>query len=551
MNRRIFLLQAAALAGAGLASAQMWRQLHEITPTLSLPGRTIGHALRDAPIHPTPQQTQTVDVLIIGSGAAGLSCAWQLAQNPMTSKLSRYVLEGPEANGNLAYQHFHTPTEDFLYPTGAHYLPLPSVESTHIRRLLDSLGVITADAQSTAPTYDERTLVHAPHERLWMHGTWQDGLMPKPAPGSRDEQQINRFLETVSQLRQAIGQDGMRVFTVPIALASQDPIWTQWDKITFSDWLDQAHYDSPLLRWYLDYCCRDDYGANSAQVSAWAGLHYFCARDGHAANAEPGSVLTWPNGLGWLADQLRQGSGLPDQHFLAASAYRITPFGTQHAVDVMQHPSRNDLRIIARHVVCACPLFVASRLFPPGAYDHLAALLEHQHLPIRAPWLVSNFLLKHPLTEARDHFMAWDNVVFGSPSLGFVNATHQMLRVGAPQTPVLTAYHALADQTPTQARHWLETAPPQALLDIATQDLVAAYGHAFLRAVSRAEITVRAHAMATPSPGFLSNPLLNHLRTPQKGLYFAHADLSGYSVFEEASYWGMAAADEIARTSAS
>jgi len=28
------------------------------------------------------------------------------------------------------------------------------------------------------------------------------------------------------------------------------------------------------LRWYVDYGCRDDYGAPASATSAWAGVHY-------------------------------------------------------------------------------------------------------------------------------------------------------------------------------------------------------------------------------------------------------------------------------------
>ena len=47
-------------------------------------------------------------------------------------------------------------------------------------------------------------------------------------------------------------------------------------------WRARASTD-PQLRWYLDYCCRDDYGAGMAQVSAWAGIHYFASRHGFHA----------------------------------------------------------------------------------------------------------------------------------------------------------------------------------------------------------------------------------------------------------------------------
>ena len=52
------------------------------------------------------------------------------------------------------------------------------------------------------------------------------------------------------------------------------------DALLFSDFLTQNGLTDPDLRWYLDYCCRDEYGAGVDQVSAWAGVHYFAARHG-------------------------------------------------------------------------------------------------------------------------------------------------------------------------------------------------------------------------------------------------------------------------------
>ena len=42
--------------------------------------------------------------------------------------------------------------------------------------------------------------------------------------------------------------------------------------------MDRRGFTAEPLRWYADYCCRDDYGASSEQVSAWAGIHYFASR---------------------------------------------------------------------------------------------------------------------------------------------------------------------------------------------------------------------------------------------------------------------------------
>ncbi len=69
-------------------------------------------------------------------------------------------------------------------------------------------------------------------------------------------------------------------------------------------WLDQQPFHSQYLRWYVNYCMRDDFGTPAAQISAWTGIHYFAARKGHASNAKPYDVLTWPQGNGFLVEQL-------------------------------------------------------------------------------------------------------------------------------------------------------------------------------------------------------------------------------------------------------
>ena len=48
--------------------------------------------------------------------------------------------------------------------------------------------------------------------------------------------------------------------------------------------------------------------------------------------------------------------------------------------------------------------------------------------------------------------------------------------------------------------------------------------------------------MSIPHPGYLNRPQLLQLRRHNSPLLFAHSDLSGYSVFEEAVYWGVEAA---------
>ena len=92
------------------------------------------------------------------------------------------------------------------------------------------------------------------------------------------------------------GSVGVLPFAVPMVLSRRTPNLLALDRLSMRDWLLAQQLDSPALHWYVDYACRDDYGTSIAEVSAWAGIHYFACRDGEAANAEGDTVLTAPDG---------------------------------------------------------------------------------------------------------------------------------------------------------------------------------------------------------------------------------------------------------------
>lgn len=103
---------------------------------------------------------------------------------------------------------------------------------------------------------------------------------------------------------------------------------------------------------------------------------------------------------------------------------------------------------------------------------------------------------------------------------------------------MFTAYVVLSDMTTKAAREWLLKASPQALLDRALADLDTVYGIWLRTQIRRADLTLRGHAMAIPTPGFLSRLGIVCLCESAGPIHYAHADLSGYSVFEEVVWWG-------------
>jgi NAD(P)-binding Rossmann-like domain len=518
---------------AGCEGPQLW---DKVKTTVDRPGMALGHAMRDLSSAPQAGITKNsasfeiakrCQVLVVGSGIAGLSAVWNLRRQGVKDIM---LLDGPEFMGNAANYQFAAGQS---VPTGAHYLPLPSPESQHVREILKAMGVYAGQLGAERPSYDEAVLVHAPAERLLRSEQWESSLIPQGGLSPPVLQQQQQFFELTKLLSNTVGDDGKRLFVVPIALASRDPKWMVLDQITFKAWLEQSQYTEPSLLWYLDYCCRDEFGAGLSQVSAWAGLHYFASRAGHASNAEDGAVLTWPDGLATVATFLAR--AIQGQR-MAASALHLVRQSNSVQVLAFDHASKKQFGIQAQTVVMATPLTISARIDPEV---RLAFPNWKEQLPSNAPWIVGNFKMHRRAAEKLGSGLSWDNVVYGSESLGFVNASHQLLRVDEFAAPTLTSYHAINGSPAAQARQWCASASTEQLLEVAGQDLVSAYGARFWRHVQAAHITVRAHGMPSPTPGFLNNSLLTQLRKPQGRVWYANADLSGYSVFEEAAWWGV------------
>jgi uncharacterized protein with NAD-binding domain and iron-sulfur cluster len=539
MQRRSFLLWAGMIGASSLGTAAGFWRWQEITTRVNYPGRSEGHLLRDflrarRPL-PPPSSEIHADVVILGSGIGGLTAAWKL--NKLGHK-DFLMIDGPQVYGNAAGGHFGGKTDGLSYPTAGHYLPLPSPESVHVREILHDIGIILRNPQSERPYYDERFILHAPEERLLFNGIWQDGFIPTEGVSAEELTEHKRFFKEVERLRALRGSDGKRIFVFPTLLSSNDPEWQALDKITLKDWLDQNGYRSPTLHWYLNYCCRDDYGTRYDKVSAWAGLHYYCSRWGQAENSGNGAWLTWPNGMHPVAEAMDKAANGRHKSGTAITLKSV-PGGVEALCFELVDGLPSTYTVRARKAICAMPLNVAAQV--------VANIREYgfdpsSHMPSYAPWMVSNFLMKSFPSELPHSPLSWDNVVYQEPGLGYVVSTHQDIRVTPPKKSVFTSYVALSDRSPEAARAWMEKASPDELLAMASTDLKSAYGWKFAACVERVEISLRGHAMAAPLPGFRSNAGLKALRELEGPILFAHGDLSGFSVFEEAAWWGYRAA---------
>jgi monoamine oxidase len=522
MKRRDFL---AATSAAATLAACGGKALPPLPPgALRGADEALGHRLR-RPDFPPPTETRRTTVAIAGGGIGGLSAAWKLARSGCDDFL---LLEMEhEAGGNSRA----ASNEISAYPLGAHYLPLPPREARATRQLLAELGVLRGDPDAAHPDYDEKYLCHAPQERLYTNGYWQDGLWPVMGVPHAERAQYARFQDHVGELRQRRDRAGRRPFALPLALSSRDPEMLALDRVNMRDWLLREGYTAPGLHWLVDYACRDDYGTAAAQTSAWAGLHYFACRDG------AGQVLTAPEGNAWLARGLARASTGRTQ--VGAMVFRVEQRKRDVVCDVYLAAENRSIRVLARELIWAAPLFLVPRVFLAPRPVWLASIKGVDY----APWVVANLTLSAAPQTRAGHPLAWDNVLHDSAALGYVVASHQQLRY-APGPTVITWYRALHEESASRPQRlalgrdaWAE----EALADLSRP-------HPEIRELTtRLDIHRHAHAMIRPLPGRLWGGARGGFEQGGGGIQFAHADVSGLSLFEEANYRGVLAAERTLR----
>ncbi len=493
----------------------------------AMPGRlmgadaALGHRLRDGTL-PEPSSTRTADVVIVGGGIAGLSAAWRLRKRGIDD-IALIELE-PAVGGNAASGR----NTVSAYPWGAHYVPPLTEEAEHARALFEEIGIITGRTASGDPVYNELYLCADPQERLFIYGRWQEDLLPLIGATDADRAQYAAFAAEMDRFRAARGSDGRRAFAIPVDRSSTDARFRTLDQLSMEGWMTAQGYASPLLRWYVDYCCRDDFGAHAADTSAWAGIHYFAARD--TKGRDDSVVLTWPQGNGFLVQQLERLAG---PCTTAALAWRIRPSQSGATVDVYDPATSRSTRIAARAVIAATPRFVADRLLGrPGQ-----AGLSY------APWMVANVTLDR-MPGGRGAPLAWDNVVYGSPSLGYVVATHQNLERFRRET-VLTYYWPLCAEPPDEARRTAYATTLSAWQDLVLGELLRVHPE-LEGAVRSVDVWVWGHGMIRPTPGSIWGPARRGMAEQTPPIFYAHSDMSGLSLFEEANDRGVLAADAVA-----
>lgn len=545
LNRRELLAGLIGTSAGILAGCESREKTLPPTGEILAPSFSIGHRIRDG-FRPRPadDRWQETDVVIIGGGISGLAAAWRLRH----AGLERFVVlemepvpGGTSRSGSSAV---------IPFPWGAHYVPVPMPDNHSLIALLREMGVIERVGPDGVPVVSEQHLCRDPGERIFIDGTWQEGLYPSSGATSRDLDELRQFRAAIARFVAWRDAKGRRAFAIPIATASDDPEVTTLDSISMSQWMARQGWKSPRLLWLVDYSCRDDYGATSAQTSAWAGLFYFASRV-RGPGSEAQALITWPEGNGRLVqylaervrEQLRCGLAVADVTLNKVRETQNGPETEKVEITGLDVQTNEAVGFRARRVVFAAPQLLAPYLIQGLPDDRKRSAREFEY----SPWLVANLRLRDRPAE-RGFPLCWDNVLYDSRSLGYVTATHQTGRDYGPT--VLTWYWALgagesddsAKQVLSARRRLLELTWPEAA-EIVLTDLEQA--HPEIRTlVERLDVMKWGHAMVRPRPGFVWSQARRKAADAFGPIHFSGTDLSGVALCEEAVYHGVRAAEE-------
>lgn len=487
----------------------------------------IGHRLWASAPNPPEGEASRVGVAIVGAGPSGLSAAWRLERLGIRDYLV-FDLEDKPGGTSMSGDDGVVP-----YPWGAHYIPAPSPSNPALLALLNETGI---ERLGDEDELDEDQLIRAPEERLFYRGRWYEGLYPQAGASRDDLSQLARFHREVNAFIGFRDEEERRAFTLPMTKGSDDAELRALDRISMETWLDQKQLTSPRLRWFVDYACRDDYGLSAKDTSAWAALFYFAARTENPGE-DSAEFYSWPAGNGYLVDHLsRVAKGRVRNRALVTE---IIP--NEDNVELIVYDANRDRleRFLADYVIFACPKFLARHIIRPYRDNPPAYLDSFDY----GAWMVANIHLRGR-PASRGLPMAWDNIIYDSPSLGYVVATHQALIDYGPT--IWTYYLPLTEENSRLGREKLLAPSHAEWVDAILADLGRA--HIGLEGyIDKIDVWRWGHAMIRPKPGFIWGGSREKAAEPLGRIHFAHSDLSGLALFEEAQYRGIVAAEEIAR----
>ena len=529
-SRRTFLKTLGVLAVGASFMQSCAKKVKSLAVKLTGTSHILGHRLW-AKDFPKPTRTIFIPYLIVGGGITGLSAARQFRKKGIHDFLLLELeghLGGNSSNGENLYS---------KYPLGAHYLPLPNFHDKELITFLEEEKIITGYNNSGHPVFDEEQLTFSPQERLFYKNTWQDGLVPRYGISEKGEDEFEHFFKLMDAFKNEKGFDGKYFFDIPVLLCTADDKLKYLDTLSMEQWLVAEGFTVEEVFEYIDYCCRDDFGLGIKYISAWAGIHYFAARKHNYGNDKE-NVLTWPEGNARLASHLKKYS--EGKVLSNCIVFDVLTEVNRVVVKAYDAVAKETLLIETDKIVMATPQFVNGYIF--NERKQLSKKFTY------APWLLATITL-NDLPDDYSRPLSWDNVIYKGNGLGYIYDQHQSLRQ-VQNKKVITYYHAFSCDNVAKKRKEIYKQPQDYWKTFVFNDLKKAHPDIEFFAED-VTVHILGHGMISPTVGFMFNPAKQNAAQPvDNKIYFAHSDLSGISIFEEAFHQGINVVNQLLHDSA-
>jgi hypothetical protein len=160
-----------------------------------------------------------------------------------------------------------------------------------------------------------------------------------------------------------------------------------------------------------------------------------------------------------------------------------------------------------------------------------------------APWLLATLVVSD-LADNGSYPLCWDNVMYGAKGLGYIYDQHQSLQQ-VQSKKVITYYYSFSSSDVKKSRKDLYYKKSAHWKQLVFDDLKMA--HPNIESVTE-EINIHllGHGMISPVPGFIFGTAKKEASQNIDGkIFFAHSDLSGISIFEEAFHQGINVVNQI------
>jgi len=547
LTRRRFL----EFMGKGFAAGSILTSLSSCNKSsneIKLPfnGRVVGekpflcHRFRDGDIriYRGDLEPAVKDVVIIGGGVSGLAAARRLAQANQHNILvleKEDKLGGQSSSGEL---------DGIRYARAAHFVESPHPRAAYIVDLYRELGIITGFDDNGWPVIADQHKLKQPYFGLFAENKWMPYSFPFQVADKKDIENFQTFYRDMYSWADWRDEDGNPAFCFPVSMTSPADDVRELDNITMADYLRKKRLKSTVLAWYVDNRLLNEYGTDATQTSAWAGIHYWAASKGGFEDIDPAgasrkSVLTWPEGNQFLINGL--GRNLKPEHVaLDSLVVRVQNFKNLVEITYIDTKAMRFKTVRGRYVIYASPKQMVYKVMPELSAENR----DEFRLCEYVPWITSTMYLNR-LPTAGQKPPAWDNMPYGRGwSLGYISEAHVSRRPSSYKGPtVLTFYGALHSNMRLERRELLEGG-----WDYWAKIILAEVEHmhpGITHDIEQMDIYKWAHAMAVPKPGLIWGSKRKQMEKPLGRIHFAHSDIGGLSVFEEAAYHGIRAAQEV------